>query len=216
MLYNAVLQGEGRVLFVRQIMRHTCYSERKRGRCGGISADSYSCGLQWRRPLLGALLFVGSPSRAITTRCRRRRNLGGKLLLILLLRLRLLRLLQLLLLLLLLEAVPVLRLSPPPPPLFPLSYPRYSSRGRCAFSVGVHLDLGTVVVVVVVVELVLLLLLLLLEAVLARAQAPPPPPPLPEVDEQRPQITEQVKCQQYCDYLQASCRSPGRFPLASK
>ena len=70
---------------VRQIMQHACYSGHKRGRCGDISASSCSCDLQWRWPWLGALLFVGRPSRAIKTRCQRRQNLGEKLLLLLLL-----------------------------------------------------------------------------------------------------------------------------------
>jgi hypothetical protein len=70
--------------------------------------------------------------------------------------------------------------------------------------------------VVLVVLVVVVLVVVLVVAVVAGAHAPPPPPPLPEVDEQPPQITERVKFQQYCIYLKASRRSPGRFPLASK
>ena len=117
------LAREGRVLFVRQVMWHACYSEHIRGRCGSILAGSYSCGRQWRWPWLGALLIVCRPTRAIKTRCQRPENLGEKLIQICTATVAAL--------LLLLEFV-LLREHPA----FPVSFLRYSSSGRCAFSVG--------------------------------------------------------------------------------
>jgi len=124
--------------------------------------------------LLGLLLFVSKPSRAITTRGQRRRNLGGKLLLLLFY--RLLRL-------------DVLFLSFALTPLPSLLH-EYSSSGRCALSVGCDFFLGMVAAVVVEVELLLLKLLMILfllllllllmlllgpvVALLAWAQAPSP------------------------------------------
>ena len=104
-------------------MWHACYSEHIRGRCGSILAGSYSCGRQWRWPWLGALLIVCRPTRAIKTRCQRPENLGEKLIQICTATVAAL--------LLLLEFV-LLREHPA----FPVSFLRYSSSGRCAFSVG--------------------------------------------------------------------------------
>jgi hypothetical protein len=122
--------------------------------------------------LLGALLFVGSPSRAITTLCQRRRNLGGKLDLILLLLLQLLRLL--------LDAVLMLQLT------FFLSPPRGIQAAAAALSRrgssrpghgGCGVGGGTVVIIVI-------LILILIAAAAAGGRAcpgasPPQPPPPP-------------------------------------
>ena len=123
-LYDAVLQGKGRVLFVRQIIRYACYSEHKRGRCGRIwrAASVVACsggGLGWGR----CLLYADRPARS--KRGAKDGEIWVRSCYISVL------LLLLWLLLLLLEFVLVRQ-----QPAFPVSFSRYSSSGRCAFSVG--------------------------------------------------------------------------------